>query len=152
MWKMEEQTHRASEEPLHQLLAFLLPPLTDREEASSRARERTVFPCLFKTMTHLAEWLSEINHKVNMSVTQSSPTLCDSLDYSPPGSSPGKNGGVDFHSLLQGIFLTQGSNQGLLHCRQILYSLNHASFPTSLYFIYSLLFYYRTELPGKPKS
>ena len=29
------------------------------------------------------------------------------------------------HSLLQGIFPTQGSNPGLLHCRQILYSLSH---------------------------
>ena len=57
------------------------------EEESSCARERTVLPCLFKTMTHLAEWLSEINHKVSMLVTQSSPTLCDSLDYSLPGSS-----------------------------------------------------------------
>ena len=27
---------------------------------------------------------------------------------------------VDIYSLLQGIFLTQGSNLGLLHCRQIL--------------------------------
>ena len=29
------------------------------------------------------------------------------------------------HALLQGIFPTQGSNQGLLHCRQILYHLSH---------------------------
>ena len=29
--------------------------------------------------------------------------------------SPGKNIGVDFHALLQGIFLTQGSNTCLLH-------------------------------------
>ena len=56
------------------------------EEESSCARERTVLPCLFKMMTRLAEWLSEINHKVNMLVTQSSPTLCNSLDYIPPGS------------------------------------------------------------------
>ena len=28
-------------------------------------------------------------------------------------------------SLLQGIFLTQGSNLGLPHCRQILYQLSH---------------------------
>ena len=28
-------------------------------------------------------------------------------------------------SLLQGIFPTQGSNPGLLHCRQILYQLSH---------------------------
>ena len=37
-----------------------------------------------------------------------------------PWDSPGKNTGVGCHSLLQGIFLTQGSNLGLLHCRQIL--------------------------------
>ena len=35
--------------------------------------------------------------------------------------SPGKNTGVGFHALLQGIFPTQGSNVYLLHCRQILY-------------------------------
>ena len=29
------------------------------------------------------------------------------------------------HSLLQGIFPTQGSNLGCLHCRQILYHLSH---------------------------
>ena len=29
------------------------------------------------------------------------------------------------HSLLQGTFLTQGSNPGLLHYRQILYHLSH---------------------------
>ena len=28
------------------------------------------------------------------------------------------------HFLLQGIFLTQGSNLGLLHCRQMLYHLS----------------------------
>ena len=39
--------------------------------------------------------------------------------------SPGKNTGVCSHSLLQGIFLTQGLNMSLLHCRQILYYLSH---------------------------
>ena len=29
------------------------------------------------------------------------------------------------HFLLQGIFLTQGSNPGLPHCRQMLYHLSH---------------------------
>ena len=38
---------------------------------------------------------------------------------------PGKPTGVDSHPLLQGIFLIQGSNPGLLHCRQILYHLGH---------------------------
>ena len=32
---------------------------------------------------------------------------------------------VGSHSLLQGIFLTQGSKLSLLHCRQILYSLSN---------------------------
>jgi len=36
-----------------------------------------------------------------------------------------KNTGVGSRSLFQGIFQTQGSKLGLLHCRQILYYLNH---------------------------
>ena len=36
-----------------------------------------------------------------------------------------KNTGVGCHSLLQGIFLTQGSNPGFLHCRKILYHMSH---------------------------
>ena len=56
--------------------------------------------------------------------------LCDPMDCSLLGSSvhgdsPGKNTGVGCHTLLQGIFPTQGSNPGLLHCRQILYRLSH---------------------------
>ena len=59
-------------------------------------------------------------------VTQSCLTLRSPMDCSPPGfsvhgDSPGQNTGVGSHALLQGIFLTQGSNPGLLHCRQILY-------------------------------
>ena len=46
-----------------------------------------------------------------------------------PWDSPGKNTGVGSHFLLQGIFLTQGSNPGLLHCRSILYSLSHQGSP-----------------------
>ena len=38
-----------------------------------------------------------------------------------PWDSPGKSTIVGCHFLLQGIFPTQGSNPGLLHCRQILY-------------------------------
>ena len=37
-----------------------------------------------------------------------------------PRNSPGKNTGVGCHALFQGILLTQRSNLGLLHCRQIL--------------------------------
>ena len=68
---------------------------------------------------------------------QSCPTLCDPVDYSPPGSS--------VHGILQarildwvalplpqGIFLTQESNPGLQHCRQILYQLSHKWSPRVL--------------------
>ena len=49
-----------------------------------------------------------------------------------PWNSPGKNTGVERHSLLQGIFLTQGLNLGLLPCRKILYCLSHQESPQSL--------------------
>ena len=49
-----------------------------------------------------------------------------------PWNSPGQNTGVGGHSLLQGIFPTQGSNPGLLHCRCILYQLSHKGSPRIL--------------------
>ena len=45
--------------------------------------------------------------------------------------SPGQNTGVGSHSLLQGIFPTQGLNPGLPHGRQILYHLSHQVFRLS---------------------
>ena len=70
-------------------------------------------------------------------VAQSCPTLCDPMDCSPLGSSvhgdsPGKNSRVACHVLHQGIFPTQGSNPGLLHCRGILYWLSHQGSPRIL--------------------
>ena len=47
-----------------------------------------------------------------------------------PWDSPGKIAGVGCHALLQGIFPTQGSNPGLLHCRQILHCLSHQGSPS----------------------
>ena len=63
-------------------------------------------------------------------VAQLCPTLCEPMDCRSPGSlcpwdSLGKNGGVGCHSLLRGIFPTQGSNLGLPVCRKILYHLSH---------------------------
>ena len=48
--------------------------------------------------------------------------------YSPWNSS-GQNTGVGSLSLLQGIFPTQGSNPGFLHCRWILYQLSYEGNP-----------------------
>ena len=46
-----------------------------------------------------------------------------------PWDFPGKNTGVSCHFLFQGTFLTQGSNPGLLPCRQILYCLSQSASP-----------------------
>ena len=62
-------------------------------------------------------------------VTQLYPTLCGL--YSP-WNSPGQNTGVGSRSFLQGIFLTQGSNPGLPHCKWILYQLRHQGSPRIL--------------------
>ena len=69
--------------------------------------------------------------------TQSCLTLFDPMDCSPPDSSghedsSGQNTGVGSHSLLQGIFSAQRLKTGLLHCRQILYHVNHKRSPIIL--------------------
>ena len=46
-----------------------------------------------------------------------------------PWDFPGKDTGVGFQFLLQGILPTQGSNPGLLHCRQILFQLSYKGSP-----------------------
>ena len=46
-----------------------------------------------------------------------------------PWDSPGKKTGVGSHSLLHGIFPTQGSIQSLPHSRQTLYHLSHQGSP-----------------------
>ena len=73
----------------------------------------------------------EVQHSVIITrwmLIQFCPTLCDLVNYRPPGSSvhgdyPSKNTGEGCHTLLQGIFPTQGLNPGLLHFWQILYCL-----------------------------
>ena len=68
--------------------------------------------------------------KVKVQVTQS-----DSLrphELYGAWNSPGQNTRVGSLSLFQGIFPTQGSNPGLLHCRQILYQLSHKGSPRIL--------------------
>ena len=72
---------------------------------------------------------------MNVLVAQLCLTLCESVDFSLPGSS---SHGVLHARILEwvvisfsrGIFLTQGLNPGLQHCRQILYHLSHQGSPT----------------------
>ena len=63
--------------------------------------------------------------RVGTKLLQLCPTLCDPMDCSPPGysahgDSSSENTGVGCHALLQGIFLTEASNQRrlCLLCRQ----------------------------------
>ena len=77
-------------------------------------------------------------------VTQSCLTLCDPMNVAPrvlsPWDSSDKNTGVGFCALLQGIFPTQGSIPGLLHCRQILYCLSHQGTQKGLSYMGSVSF------------
>ena len=49
-----------------------------------------------------------------------------------PCDSPGKNTAVGCHALLQGVFLTQGWNPGLLLGKWILYRLSHQGRPREI--------------------
>ena len=75
--------------------------------------------------------------------SKSRSVVSDSLR--PQWNSPGQNIGVRRLSLLHGIFPTQRSNQGLLHCRWILYQLSHkGSRPSRRSYVFFLLIPYFT--------
>ena len=98
---------------------------------------RPIIPSKLMSWTALCLWSSTLLGVqplfwIHLCVLVAQPclTVCDPMDCSPPGfflcNSPGKNTRVGCHFLLQGIFLTQGLNPGLLYCRQMLY---HSSSP-----------------------
>ena len=79
--------------------------------------------------------LQDILLKVYTDISESERCLVMSDFLRPHGlyslwNSPGQNTGVGSLFLLQGIFPTQGSNPGLLHCRQVLYQLSYQGSPT----------------------
>ena len=85
-------------------------------------------------LSHPSRLPSGLAPESEVLVAQSCPALCDPMDCKAPRllclwNSSGKYTGVSSHSLLQGIFLSQGSNLGLLHCRQILYQVSHQGSP-----------------------
>ena len=67
---------------------------------------------------------SVMSHSWRLHGLQSARLLC-------PWNSPGNNTGVGCLSFLQEIFLTQGLNPGLLHCRQSLYHMSYQGSPRS---------------------
>ena len=82
--------------------------------------------------------MERVTWKLTLSISVSRSVVPDSLQphgLQPtrlhcPWDFPGKDTGVGCHFLLQGIFPTQGSNPGLLHCRQILYWLSYKGMET----------------------
>ena len=73
-------------------------------------------PCIWTANDSESDSCSVMS--ISLATTMHSSFLC-------PWDSPGKNTGVGCHSLLGGIFLTQRSNPGLLHCGQIHYCPSH---------------------------
>ena len=84
-------------------------------------------PCFFWDSLHPNALITSLFGE-EVTVPQLCPTLQLHGLYSP-WNSPGQNTGVGCHFLLQGIFPTQGSNPGLLHCWLILYQVSHKGSP-----------------------
>ena len=88
--------------------------------------------CLSEDLDKFKEQSHRLSTNTNHSeVAQSCLTLCNPVDrgaWLSVWDFLGKSTGVGCHFLLQGIFLTQGSNPGLPHCRQTLYHLSHQGF------------------------
>ena len=88
-------------------------------------------------------------------VAQSCPTLCNPMDCSSLGSSVHGILQASYwsgcHSLLQGIFPTQRSNLGVLHCRQILYQLSHQESPRILEQVAISFYFHPIMLYRKPR-
>ena len=93
-----------------------------------------IFAIYWLESAFMSLWISIIcKWKVKVLVAQSCPTLCNPMACSPSGPS--------VHGILQAripewvamtfsrVFPTQGSNRGLLHCRQILYHLRPLGSP-----------------------
>ena len=82
---------------------------------------RTAIHGVAKSRTRLRDWSDWMNELLESEITQSCPTLCDSMTpwlhgllptrLLSPWNSPDKSTGGGCHFLLQGIFPTQGSNR-----------------------------------------
>ena len=70
------------------------------------------------------------------------------------GNSPAKNTGMDGHALLQGIFLTQESNWGLLHYSWIFYQESYQGSPKSYVRLHKkrMCTLYYSSLPSSEKA
>ena len=105
----------------------------------------TMFGCELLYVPHLVRSLAQSIYIMNAQLFNES-VYVDIFEYDisvvsdslwphglySPWNSPGQDTGVGSLSLLQGIFPTQESNPGPLHCRWILYQLSHKESPRIL--------------------
>ena len=96
--------------------------LLGQQETLNITTYQIIILLCFKAITNLK--------KMKVKVAQWCLTFCDPMDYTVRvWNSPGQNTGVRSLSFLQQIFSIQEQNQGLLHCRKIVYQLSNQGSP-----------------------
>ena len=102
-------------------------------QGSSRPRNQTGVSCIAGRF--FTSWATREVIRLSVSVgrlvvpNSLQPNGLQPTRFLCPWDFPVKDTGVGCHFLLQGVFPTQGSNPGLLHCRQILYRLRYKESP-----------------------
>ena len=84
-----------------------------------------VIACRFKYYTQSSPPIQYVKESVSHSAVDFATYGLQAARFLCPWDFPGGNTGVGYHSLIQGTFPSQGSNLGVLNCRQILYRLSH---------------------------
>ena len=102
------------------------------------ALDLTISPSLCNATASILEWWCKtvslglwVTKVKSLSHVQLFATPWTVAYQAPPSMGHMFCSGVGCHFLLQRTFPTQGSNPGLLHCRQTLYCLSHQGSPTS---------------------
>ena len=98
--------------------------------------------------SHIKFWIQlQGNKHIDDTKNRSSCNKC--LNLCTPWNSPGQNIVMGSLSFLQGIFLTQGLNPGLPHCRQILYQLSHQGIPIGVHInLFHIKYFHQGRLCG----
>ena len=81
------------------------------------------------TLQNLGIPSPDLGKRSEVKVTLSCPALCDPMDYTVHGILQARILEWVAFPFSRGVFPTQGSDPGLLHCRQILYQLSHKGSP-----------------------
>ena len=125
-WILYHLSHRGSSR-IQEWVAYL------SSQGSSRPRNQTGVSCIAGRF--FTSWATREVIRLSVSVgrlvvpNSLQPNGLQPTRFLCPWDFPVKDTGVGCHFLLQGVFPTQGSNPGLLHCRQILYQLRYKESP-----------------------